>query len=165
MRCTPTLVVSIIARRALRKPTPPGDRAEQEVTMVSNKSRIQAEDERSLRDGTLSAMPDDPFYTSLQWRVFRRAFLRRHPGCVISGCPTPATHVDHKRTRRSGGAPFDPENCQSLCQSHHSAKTARLDQPSRRASHKPLRAIGCDAHGLPLAPEHPWHGAKPIGRR
>jgi 5-methylcytosine-specific restriction endonuclease McrA len=105
-------------------------------------------------------VPGDPFYSSPLWRAFRRAFLCRHPLCVVAGCTTPATHVDHTRSRRAGGAPFDPANCRALCPAHHNAKTARLDQPGRCANHHPLRAPGCDAAGWPRAPDHPWRGGQ-----
>ena len=32
--------------------------------------------------------------------------------------------ADHKEELRDGGAPFDPDNGQCLCGSHHTAKTA-----------------------------------------
>lgn len=108
-------------------------------------------------------MPGDPFYTSAEWRTFRSAYLAVYPACTVAGCPKPAKHVDHIRTRRSGGAPFDPDNCQGLCWSHHSQKTARRDRPAYAQSRQELTAAGCDAQGLPLAPGHPWNTKKGKG--
>jgi 5-methylcytosine-specific restriction endonuclease McrA len=94
----------------------------------------------------------DKFYLGQEWRTFRNGFLRQYPRCSVDGCPTRATHVDHIVSRRKGGMPFDPFNCQALCAVHHNQKTARLDQPGRKASSTPLRAAGCDAAGWPNDP-------------
>jgi 5-methylcytosine-specific restriction enzyme A len=60
------------------------------------------------------------------WRKLRAAYLAANPWCAEPGCTEPATHVDHRTTRRSGGTD-DWSNLQGLCWSHHSAKTARQD--------------------------------------
>jgi 5-methylcytosine-specific restriction protein A len=60
------------------------------------------------------------------WRKTREAFLAVNPWCCVPGCTERASHVDHKRTRRSGGSD-DWSNLQGLCWSHHSQKTARHD--------------------------------------
>lgn len=64
-----------------------------------------------------------------QWRKARAAHLAAHPLCVEclkSGDITPATVVDHVTPHRGDLVLFwDPHNRQSLCESHHNAKTAR----------------------------------------
>lgn len=102
-------------------------------------------------------MPGDPFYTSTEWRAFRAGYLAAHPWCCVPGCPKKATQVDHVKSRRSGGAPLEPSNCQPFCWSHHSQKTARRDRPSMAQSRQEIIAGGCDASGRPLAPGHHWN--------
>jgi len=101
-------------------------------------------------------MPSDPFYSSRLWRELRAKFLAAHPGCSVPGCPRPSGHVDHIRTRSSGGPPLAWGNLQAFCLAHGNEKTARSDRPAYQASKAPLRARGCDAQGWPLSPEHPW---------
>lgn len=65
------------------------------------------------------------------WQRLRLQHLADHPYCVEcyrEGRVVPATDVDHKAPHR-GGPPLllDPDNLQSLCHAHHSAKTARED--------------------------------------
>lgn len=91
-------------------------------------------------------MPQDPFYSSGQWRDFRRAFIRAYPVCCRDGCGKPTKHVDHIKARSKGGAPLDPENCQPLCHSHHSQKTARVDGGFGNAP----STKGVDVEGWPL---------------
>ncbi|HMC90194.1 MAG TPA: HNH endonuclease [Gemmataceae bacterium] len=63
------------------------------------------------------------------WRKSRADFLRDHPLCVeceAEGMLTPATDVDHIVPHRGDPAKFwDRKNWQSLCERHHSAKTAK----------------------------------------
>jgi 5-methylcytosine-specific restriction protein A len=99
----------------------------------------------------------DPFYRSVEWRRFRLWFLRHHPSCAVAGCRTLPTHVDHVKARRAGGADFDPLNCQALCSSHHSQKTAWHDRPTFKRSNNELRASGTDNEGNPIDPKHPWN--------
>lgn len=67
-------------------------------------------------------------YTS-RWDKLRKLHLQRHPLCVhceSEGKLTPATEVDHVIPHRGDQSLFWNEgNWQSLCKSHHSAKTAR----------------------------------------
>lgn len=104
-------------------------------------------------------MPGDPFYASSKWRKLRAAFLKANPNCSVPGCPIPAGHVDHRIRRTAGGASLVWDNLQSFCIGHGNAKTARVDQPGRRANNRPLRAGGCGPDGWPLAPDHPWRCA------
>jgi 5-methylcytosine-specific restriction protein A len=72
-------------------------------------------------------------YTS-KWEKARAAFLRAHPYCH---CGAAATEVDHAIPVALGGAMWDETNWQSLCRSHHSAKTMRevnLRRVPRRGS-------------------------------
>jgi 5-methylcytosine-specific restriction endonuclease McrA len=70
------------------------------------------------------------FYASAAWRSARAAQLRREPNCAE--CGRPATHVDHIRPRAEGGAALDPSNLQSLCETHHRAKTVQESHRGRR---------------------------------
>lgn len=70
----------------------------------------------------------------------------------------PATDVDHKVPVSAGGAPFDPDNLQSLCHSHHSQKTA-LDKQGIPFHEWELR--GCYPDGSPRDPSHPWYAGPP----
>jgi 5-methylcytosine-specific restriction endonuclease McrA len=108
-------------------------------------------------------MPNDPFYTSAAWRTLRRAFITAHPVCSTPGCGVRTSHVDHKVSRRRGGASLDPANLKAFCHSCHSVKTARSDGGfgNRTRAVEPVRATGCDAAGWPRDPTHHWHAVKP----
>ncbi len=71
------------------------------------------------------------------WRALRLAHLQENPTCVECekhDRTVAATVVDHIRAHRGDDAlRLDPENLQSLCQSHHSAKTCRQDRGLGRA--------------------------------
>lgn len=64
-----------------------------------------------------------------RWRRLRAAHLSAHPLCVEcerAGIVTVATEVDHIRPHRGNATLlYDPDNLQSMCKPHHSAKTAR----------------------------------------
>jgi 5-methylcytosine-specific restriction enzyme A len=66
-----------------------------------------------------------------RWRKARLAFLRKYPlckHCLQEGKLTPATVVDHIVPHKGNTELFwDEENWQSLCDSHHSRKTAKED--------------------------------------
>jgi 5-methylcytosine-specific restriction protein A len=66
-----------------------------------------------------------------RWRVYRIAFLREHPLCVMClarGKVTAATIVDHKVPHRGDTQLFwDPNNHQPLCKTDHDIKTATID--------------------------------------
>ena len=55
----------------------------------------------------------DPFYSSLAWRVLRKARLERDRYACVA-CRAPARTVDHIQSRRSGGAD-QLSNLRSLC--------------------------------------------------
>lgn len=113
--------------------------------------------------GMIAPMASDPFYWSAEWRACRRTMLARHPDCAVPGCGEPAKHVDHRVSRRRGGAAFDPANLLCLCVPHHSEKTARADggfgNPTGDAS-VPLAVRGCDTSGRPRDPAHPWNATR-----
>lgn len=62
---------------------------------------------------------------SERWRRLRAYKLTNDPYCQSPGCDRPAEHVDHVRRIEDGGDPWNLTNLQSLCQPHHSQKTAR----------------------------------------
>jgi len=70
-------------------------------------------------------------YNTVAWRKLRTEFLAVNPycrACEADGSrPTLATVVDHIVPIEKGGAPFDTDNLQPLCASHHGRKTASHD--------------------------------------
>jgi len=101
----------------------------------------------------------DLFYTSPEWRALRAAFLRQHPVCAVPGCGRLSKHVDHKiRRRKRPDLALAPANLQALCRGCHSRKTAGADGRFGNASkaNYTLRAVGCNADGLPLDPTSHW---------
>src|ERR1051325_7443587 len=73
----------------------------------------------------------DRGYTT-RWDKARAGYLRHHPLCVVcerdEKQTTPATVVDHIVPNRGNSDLFwDKSNWQSLCERHHSRKTARED--------------------------------------
>src|SRR4051812_33623901 len=62
------------------------------------------------------------------WRTLRAAHLSAHPMCSHPSCDLIATDVDHVTPHRGdNGLRLDPDNLQSLCHGHHSAKTVAQD--------------------------------------
>ena len=95
------------------------------------------------------------------WRRLRAAILGERPlcqHCLDRGVIEPATEVDHVDNDPTDNR---PEALQSLCKPCHSRKT------QRDRGHKV--AMGCDADGYPLDPDHDWQksreslGDKPTG--
>ena len=95
------------------------------------------------------------------WRRLRAAVLANEPlcrACQAMGRTTPATDVDHINNDPTDNR---PEALQSLCKPCHSRKT------QRDMGH--TVAMGCDADGYPLDPDHDWQksreslGDKPTG--
>jgi 5-methylcytosine-specific restriction enzyme A len=100
-------------------------------------------------------------YDKATWKRTRAAQLSREPRCeecLKLGLLIPATEVDHKIPVAAGGAPFDSANLQSLCKRCHSVKT-RGEQTGRSRR----RIKGCDIHGMPLDPRHPWNLERAAG--
>jgi len=74
--------------------------------------------------------------------------LCRH--CAAQGLTVPATEVDHMR----GAADNSRDALQALCKPCHSIKTMAdlYGRPAR---------MGCDEHGMPINPAHPWNEKSP----
>lgn len=83
------------------------------------------------------------------WRKLRAEVLSNHPlceDCQARGLTVEATDVDHRDNNPSNN---DPRNLASLCGPCHSRKT-QADMGKRVY-------WGCDIHGMPLDPNHPWN--------
>jgi 5-methylcytosine-specific restriction protein A len=98
-------------------------------------------------------------YNTANWKRLRKAHLAAFPWC--EGCErmgrryVRANTVDHRTAISDGGPPFPGhDGLASYCAGCHSAKTARGTEAGAVQSSKPRR--GCDVHGNPLDPEHPW---------
>ncbi|MGX4772506.1 HNH endonuclease signature motif containing protein [Bradyrhizobium guangdongense] len=62
-----------------------------------------------------------------KWSKARRAFLDKHPDCVM--CGKPAVVVDHKIPHRGDKAKFwDKGNWQPLCTHHHNSTKQSLER-------------------------------------
>jgi 5-methylcytosine-specific restriction endonuclease McrA len=94
-------------------------------------------------------VPNDPFYFTPQWKQLRRAALERDRyRCSVPGCSERATHVDHIKRRREGGAD-ELGNLRSFCAAHDAQVKERPDG-TRFNDGKP-RPIGCGLDGWPAA--------------
>jgi len=103
-------------------------------------------------------------YDTARWKRVRRRQLARElfcRSCAEEGRDELATQVDHIVPLERGGAPFDPENLQSLCATHHSMKTNLFDKNGRDWSEHAL--VGCFEDGSPRDPDHPWYSGTPEG--
>ena len=88
---------------------------------------------------------------SAAWRKLRQRVLAEEPlcrHCAAQGAVVAATEVDHMR----GAADNSRDALQALCKPCHSIKTMA------ELYGRPARA-GCDEHGNPHAPSHPWNKA------
>ena len=93
-------------------------------------------------------------YNTARWKRERVAFLRAHPLCRMCeavGRTTLATVVDHIIPQKGNPELFwdSEKNWQALCKTDHDAAKAELERTGR------IR--GCDVHGRPLDPAHPWN--------
>lgn len=68
---------------------------------------------------------DRRFYASAAWQRFRVWFLAAHPVC--EDCErAPAVEVHHQKKRKQfPELAFEEDNCQGLCHSCHSRRTAK----------------------------------------
>lgn len=86
------------------------------------------------------------------WRDLRAYVLAGEPlcrHCTAEGKTVAATDVDHRDNDPTNN---ELVNLQPLCHEHHSIKTmAEL--------HGFKAPTGCDEHGMPLDPCHPWNVA------
>jgi 5-methylcytosine-specific restriction protein A len=98
-----------------------------------------------------------------RWREARARYLAEHPlcaSCLAEGRLTAATVVDHVIAHGGDRQLFwDCENWQALCKRCHDSKTVCDGRwrPQVRAGQHRRRCRGCDIHGMPLDPEHPWN--------
>ncbi len=92
-------------------------------------------------------------YNTRRWKRRRAAFLALNPlcrFCEATSRVTLATIVDHIRPHKGDEALFfDETNWQSMCKPCHDGAKAELERTGA------LR--GCDVHGRPLDPNHPWN--------
>jgi 5-methylcytosine-specific restriction protein A len=95
-------------------------------------------------------------YNTQRWLRLRREKFRKHPlceACLQVGRLEPATVVDHRVPIKAGGDPFPAfDQLASLCARCHNTKT-RAEQ----AGEENWLVKGCDIHGYPLDPNHPWN--------
>lgn len=73
-----------------------------------------------------SISPASGLHNSKRWRKTARLHKQQNPLCVEclkEGISNPVDHTDHIVPVRDGGDPYDPDNMQSLCKSHHFEKT------------------------------------------
>lgn len=81
----------------------------------------------------------------IKWKRLRASVLREQPLCAM--CKTEwATDVDHIDNDPTNN---DRRNLQGLCHECHSRKTN--EDMGRKVN------WGCDIHGMPLDPSHPWY--------
>lgn len=67
-------------------------------------------------------------YKSSRWVKLRKVHLSEHPYCVQcekQGIVKLGRVVDHIQPVRLGGAMFDLDNLQTLCDSHHNSKSSK----------------------------------------
>jgi 5-methylcytosine-specific restriction protein A len=84
-----------------------------------------------------------PMYKNVRWQRMRLNQLAKEPlccECLKENRLTPATVADHIKPH--GGDPalfYDPRNLQSMCEHHHSIKSAKEDgsfgNPKKAADH------------------------------
>ena len=74
--------------------------------------------------------------TTAAWRKLRAQVLKRDKyRCQLRepGCTGQATQVDHIVNVGAGGAPLDPDNCQSVCPQCNARKAQREATVARNA--------------------------------
>lgn len=104
-----------------------------------------------------------PFTTATRLygtRAWRRRALRQleiEPLCLLcraQGRIEPATVADHIVDHKGDLRAFWEGELQSLCEYHHNSKTRRDDAARKSGRRQYMK--GCDEHGRPLDPAHPW---------
>lgn len=71
---------------------------------------------------------------SRRWRKVRAAKLTANPLCEWPGCTSLAVTVDHLDGTNYATQRFDFEKLRSLCEPHHSARTAAQSLAARTAA-------------------------------
>lgn len=93
-----------------------------------------------------------------QWERTRALVLRRDNGlcqrCLRANRVQAGNEVHHIKPKAQGGTDEDT-NLETLCHDCH-------EEADAKAQGKTLKT-GCDIHGMPLDPAHPWN--KPGGAR
>jgi 5-methylcytosine-specific restriction protein A len=102
---------------------------------VGRKDRWCTEHRQEYQRSSIRERRADPakrqrlaFYSSVEWRECRAAYLADHPlceKCITLELIVGATVVDHKIEIKAGGAPLDWSNLQGLCTPHHNSKTGK----------------------------------------
>ena len=107
-----------------------------------------------------TSKPWSRWYNTRTWKRLRAAQLRKQPLCEESlkmDRLIPATVVDHIKAHKGDWDLFtDPDNLQSLSSTEHSRKTNYVDGGFGLKANKAKLNRGCDVHGIPLDPDHPW---------
>lgn len=70
----------------------------------------------------------DKMYHTVQWRNCRKKYITLNPlceECRRKGITTIGTVVDHIKQVKKGGAKFDFENLQTLCDTCHARKSQK----------------------------------------
>lgn len=114
------------------------------MTMPTMKPRTKGKSLKQRQQETGRTLALD----SPAWRKLRASVLREQPLCAC-GCHGLATDVDH-----INNDPTDNrrENLQGLAHECHSRKTQQ--DMGKRVT------WGCDEHGMPLDPNHPWNNER-----
>lgn len=104
----------------------------------------RAHRERELEGNSLRAKR--LYRQKMTWRQMRARHVKRQPFCVEcakAGIRKPVDEVDHIVPHRGNTRLFfDPNNLQSLCKPHHSAKTAlEVGFVKRKPKHATPRRI------------------------
>jgi 5-methylcytosine-specific restriction enzyme A len=95
-------------------------------------------------------------YSTANWQRLRKLKLQTNPLC--EPCRrldrlVPAVAVDHILAINDGGDAFPAlDGLMSMCTRCHNRKTRIVEQQG-----KELTTKGCDVHGMPLDPTHPWY--------
>lgn len=94
--------------------------------------------DKAIRDYTKNR-PDNGHivYNNSRWVRVREAYRKRNPlccECMKEGRITPMKIVDHIIPVKDGGAMFDFNNLQSLCQEHHNRKTGKEKKEKNNAN-------------------------------
>lgn len=99
-------------------------------------------------------------YGTAAWQKLRKLKLSTSPlceDCETEGKLVAANVVDHRIAISQGGQPFPAlDGLASLCQRHHSIKTASGPEAGAVKSNGPKK--GCTEDGTPLSDTHPWNG-------
>jgi hypothetical protein len=118
-----------MARRICQEPYCPRD-ATSRGRCDECRKRYERERSRARR----ARAGEGRLYDKKRWHLTRRRYRFENPFCehVENGkpCGRLAEHVHHRTDLADGGDPYNFENLQALCASHHSRITASRQGPS-----------------------------------